>query len=44
MANIKSIVSMHNKEVITEKNAVKCNSINKPDYPLSDQCQITNII
>ena len=46
MANIKSIINMHNKEVITEKKteAVKCNCINKPDCPLSNQCQITNII
>ena len=46
MANIKSIINMHNKEVITEKKteAAKCNCINKPDCPLSNQCQITNII
>ena len=46
MANIKSIISIHNKEVITEKKtqAVKCNGINKPDCPLSNQSQITNII
>ena len=46
MANIKSIINMHNKEVITEKKteAVKCNCISKPDSPLSNQCQITNII
>ena len=46
MANIKSIINMHNKEVITEKKtqAVKCNCINKPDCPLSNQFQITNII
>ena len=33
MANIKSIINMHSKEVITEKKAqvVKCNCINKPD-------------
>ena len=45
MANIKSIISMQNKEVITEKKiqAVKSNCINKPDCPLSNQCQITNI-
>ena len=37
---------MRNKEVITEKKtkAVKCNCINKPDCPLSNQYQITNII
>ena len=46
MANIKSIINMHNKEVITEKKtqAVKCNCTNKPDCSLSNQCQITNII
>ena len=45
MANIKSSINKHNKEVITEKKtqAVKCNCINKPDCPLSSQCQITNI-
>ena len=37
---------MHNKEVMTEKKTeeVKCNCINKPDYPLPNQCQITNTI
>ena len=46
MANIKSIITMHSKEVTTEKKtrAVKCNCINKPDCLLSNQCQITNII
>ena len=46
MANIKSIINMHNKEVTTEKKTevVKCNCINKPDCPLSNQFQITNII
>ena len=45
-ANIESIISMHNKEVITEKKtqAVNCNCVIKPDFPLSNQCQITNII
>ena len=45
MANTKSIISMQNKEVIMEKKiqAVKSNCINKPDCPLSNQCQITNI-
>ena len=35
MANIKSIINMHHKEVITEKKteAVKCSCINKPDCP-----------
>ena len=42
MTNIKSIINIHNKEVITGKKtqAVKCNCINR----LSNQCQITNII
>ena len=33
MANIRSIVNIHNKEVITEKKtqAVNCNCMNKPD-------------
>ena len=46
MTNIKSIINMHNKEVITEKKteAAKCNCISKPDCPLSNHCQITNII
>ena len=46
IANTKSIINMHNKEVITEKKtqAVKCNCINEPDCPLSNQCQITDII
>ena len=46
MENIKSIINMHNKEIITEKKteALKCNCINKPDCPLSNQGQITNIM
>ena len=46
MADIKSIINVYNKEVITEKKTevVKCNCINKPDCPLSNQYQITNII
>ena len=46
MANIKSITTVHNKEVITEDKiqAVNKNCINKPDCPLSNQCQIRNII
>ena len=46
MADIKSIISIHNKEVIMEKKtqAVNCNCIKKPDCPLSNQCQIMNII
>ena len=46
MANIKSVINMRSKEVIREKKTepVKCNCINKPDCPLSNQCQIRNII
>ena len=46
MTNIKSIINMHNKEVIMGKKteAVKCNSINKRYCPLSNQCQMTNLI
>ena len=46
MANIKSAINMHNKEVTAEKKtqAVKCNCINKPDCPFSNHCQITSII
>ena len=46
MANIKSMIIMHNKEVITEKKtqAVNCNGINKPDCPFYNQCQITTKI
>ena len=46
MANIISIINIHNKEVIKEDKteAVKCICINKPDCLLSNQCKITNII
>ena len=46
MANIKLIINIRNKAVITEKKieAVKCNCINKPDCPLSNQSQIANMI
>ena len=46
MANIKSVINMHNKEVITEKKtqAVNRDCINRPDFSLSNHCQITNII
>ena len=46
MANVKSGINMHNKEVITEQKteAVKCNCINKPDCLLSNQYPIPNII
>ena len=42
MANIKSIINMHNKEVITEKKtqAIKCNCVNKPNCPISKECQM----
>ena len=30
--------------IYTHTQAVKCNCINKPDCPISNQCQITNII
>ena len=45
MANIKSIINMHNKEVITEKKtqAVNCNCINKPDSPPPPLNQIAPI-
>ena len=43
MANIKSIINMHNKEVITEKTtqAVNCNCINKRDstFPTNAKLQ-----
>ena len=44
--NIKSIINIHNKDVVTEKKTreINFNSINKPDFPLSNQCQITKII
>ena len=46
MANIKWIINMHKKEVIMEKKteAVKSNCTSKLDWPLSNQCQITNIL
>ena len=44
--NMKAIINMHNKKVITEKKteAVKCNCINKLDCPLLNQWQMRNII
>ena len=44
--NIKSIINIHNKDVVTEKKTREINfsSINKADFPLSNQCQITKII
>ena len=46
MANIKSIINIHNKKVMTEKETqtLNCNCIYKPDCPLSNQGQTTNII
>ena len=45
MANIKSIINMHKKEVITEKKteAVKYNCINIPDWSLFNQCKTRKI-
>ena len=46
MPNIKSVINMHNKRSNHRKKktqAVSCNSVNKTDCPLSNQCQITNI-
>ena len=42
MANIKSIINMHKKEVITGKKtqAVKCNCINKPDCPVPTNAKL----
>ena len=46
MANIKSIINRHNKEVTTEKKTVpvKFNCIDKSDSSFPNQCQITSII
>ena len=40
MANIKSIINIHNIEVITEKKTqeVSCNCRNLPDCIFSQQC------
>ena len=45
MVNIKSIINVHNKEVITEKKteAVKCNCINKPDCPLPNNAKLQTL-
>ena len=42
MANIKSIINMHNKEVITKKTtqAVNCNCINKRDSPFPTNAKL----
>ena len=44
--NIKSIINIHNKDVVTEKKTqeINFNCINKPDFPLSNICQLTKII
>ena len=44
--NIKSIINIHNKDLVTEKKTQEINfsCINKPDFPLSNQCQITKIV
>ena len=46
MPNIKSIINIHDIEVITEKKTqeINCNCINKPVCPLPNQCQITNTL
>ena len=44
MGNINSIINMHNREKENCHGVVKCNCINKPDCPLSNQYQITNVI
>ena len=44
MVNIKSFINIHNKEVITKKKTQVVNSIDKPDCPFSNQCQMTTII
>lgn len=46
MANSKSIISIHNKEVITERKTqtVNCNCTNNPDFRLYNQIQISNIM
>ena len=40
MASIKSVISIHNKEVITVKETreINWNCINELDCPLSNQC------
>ena len=45
MASLKSVINIYKKVILEKKTkAVRCNCINKPDYPLSNQCQISNII
>ena len=46
MPNIKSIINTHNKNILTlkETQARKCNCLNNNECPLSNECQIKNII
>ena len=48
MQNIKSIINAHNRKIIYETNVLnqqeKCNCINKPECPLNNECQTTNIV
>ena len=46
MANIKSIVNIHNKDLITEikTQAVNCNCTNYPDFHHYNQGKISNIV
>ena len=46
MNNINSIINAHKKEILTENKepTKKCNCIKKPDCPLDNQCQTTNLI
>ena len=46
MPNVTSIINSHNKRIIEKnnKNARKCNCINKNDCPLSNECLTTNIV
>ena len=50
MGNINPIINMHNRKRKLSRRrrnchgVVKCNCINKPDCPLSNQYQITNVI
>ena len=37
MGTIESIISMHNKELTTEKKTEEVNCLNKPDCSLSNQ-------
>ena len=45
MASLKSVINIYKKVILEKKTkSVRFNCINKPDYPLSNQCQISNII